>query len=33
MIDPDFGQKEKLPEVEDSTSPIIIKNPSKPWCF
>lgn len=33
MIDPDLGQKEKLPEVENSTSPIIIKNPSKPWCF
>ncbi len=33
MIDPDLGQKEKLPEVENSTSPIIVKNPSKPWCF
>jgi len=33
MIDLDLGQKGKLPEVENSTSPIIIKNPSKPWCF
>jgi len=33
VIDPDLGQKKKLPEVENSTSPIIVKNPSKPWCF
>ncbi|MBA7581199.1 hypothetical protein ES708_23101 [subsurface metagenome] len=33
MIDPDLGQKAKLPEVENSKSPIIVKNPSKPWCF
>ena len=33
MIDSGLSQKEKLPEVENSTSPIIVKNPSKPWCF
>lgn len=33
MIDPDLGQEGKLPEAENSTSPIIIKNLSKPWCF
>ena len=33
MIDSDLVQMEKLPEVENSTSPVIIKNPSKPWCF
>jgi|AntAceMinimDraft_16_1070373.scaffolds.fasta_scaffold07300_2 hypothetical protein len=33
MIAPELDQKDKLPKVENSTSPIIVKKPSKPWCF
>jgi len=32
-IDVNFGQNEKSSKAEYSTNNIIIKNPSKPWCF
>ena len=33
IIDFDYGQKEKSSKLENIKSPIIIKNPSKPWNF
>jgi len=33
ISDSDLGQKEKSSKLENIISPVIIKNPSKPWCF